>query len=222
MRREPAKWFLAKGVLPSRVLPLKPTVGQHTEDWSSNISEDSIQPKRKKKKYALFFDWYDKKRKELGILEDLLKTMNIRNEAYYHSPKISKNDPPDCTLLDRNNRLIAVEIRELVSEEAVRNAEQSKFAWKFWYLEDVLKEIDSILKEKAGKDYHGGPYQKIIVVIHTDEYSMNYKTYAAGLEEAVFPNYSLIDEAYLLFSVNPAEECCPYIKLNIRKVNCVS
>lgn len=183
------------------------------------MGKDPIQPNRKKRKYARFFDWHDKPRKELGILEDLLETMIRRTQDYYHSPKVLKNDPPDCTLLDRNDNLIAVEITELVSEEAVRNAEQGKFAWKFWLLEDVLKEIDSILKEKDTKDYHGGPYKKVIVVIHTDEYSMNYATYAADVGKVVFSGYHLIDEAYLFFSFDPAEECCPYIKLNIKKDN---
>ena len=186
------------------------------------MSEDPIQPRRFKRKYAHFFDWHYKPRKELGILDDLLATMTLRKEDFFHSPDVFKNDPPDCTLLDRNNNLIAVEIRELVSEEAVRNAEQGNFAWKFWKPEDVIREIDSILKEKDNKDYHGGPYQKVIVVIHTDEYTMNYETYIGGLESVVFSGYKQVDEAYLLFSFDPAEECCPYIKLNIRKYNRVS
>jgi hypothetical protein len=181
------------------------------------MGDEPIQQRRRKRKYASFFDWNDKQRKELGILQDLLATMDLRNEHYYHSPKVFNNDPPDCTLLDHNNRLIAIEIRELVSEEAIQNAEQNKLSWKFWQPEDVVQEIDSILIEKDSKVFHGGPYQKVIVVIHTDEYSMSYATYATVLGSQTFSGYNLIDEAYLLFSFDPEEECCPYIKLNIRK-----
>jgi hypothetical protein len=81
----------------------------------------------------------------------------------------------------------------------------------------VISEIDRILKEKDGKSYHGGPYSKFIVVIHTDEYSMSYASYAQGLQKRYFSGYNQVDEAYLLFSFDPSEECCPYVKLNIKK-----
>ena len=85
-------------------------------------------PKRSKRKYARFFDWHNKPRKELGILEELLETMKLRQDGTYHSPENALNDPPDCTLLDTENRIIAVEITEFVSEEAVSDAEQGKLA----------------------------------------------------------------------------------------------
>ena len=155
----------------------------------------------------------------MGILEELIKTMKLRHEVYYHSPKIVKNDPPDCTLSDNEGRVVAVEIVELVSEEAVRNTEQGKSALKYWSREEVEKKIATILREKDGKSYHGGPYSKKIVLIHTDEYTMSYEAYARHLREIYFSGYKQVDEAYLLFSFDPSEECCPYVRLNVSKDN---
>ncbi len=119
------------------------------------MQKGSKQPIRRKRKYARFFDWHDKQRKELGIVEDFLQTMAIWDEGHYHSPQNTKKDPPDCILLDAHGNKISVEIRELVSEKAVRKAEQGIAEVKFWNSVDVISEINVILQEKDKKIYYG-------------------------------------------------------------------
>jgi hypothetical protein len=53
---------------------------------------------RKKRRYASFFEWPVKHLKELGIVEELFKSMSVLNDSSYHSPCMgpSPNDAPDC------------------------------------------------------------------------------------------------------------------------------
>jgi hypothetical protein len=185
-----------------------------------SMNDELARPKRKKRRYARYWDWYIKPLKEVGAVKDLLETMQLRGEVAYHSAAIVEDDPPDCTVRDSRGSLIAVEVTELVSEQHVREAEQGGLEYCEWEYDDVVQKIDAILREKDAKDLRGGPYYKTIVVIHTDEYTIQYDAYAPRLAAEDFLGFDQLDEAYLLFSFDPYQECCPYIKLRLHK-NCL-
>jgi hypothetical protein len=50
----------------------------------------------KRRCYAAFFDWPDKKVKELGIVKTLLASLEVEGSCPFHSPAASEKDPPDC------------------------------------------------------------------------------------------------------------------------------
>ncbi len=52
------------------------------------------------KEYSPFFEWFDKGRKELGVVEELLNSLNQSNQLGFHSPQINQPDPPDCICMN--------------------------------------------------------------------------------------------------------------------------
>jgi len=178
----------------------------------------SNNPGRTKRRYAPYFDWYQKDRKEMGVIEDLFESLKAQNEDSYDSLHSFSNDPPDCVAKDGSGSSVAFEVTELVSEEAIHRDERGDtgVVW-LWKPEQVTQKIDNILHDKDCKIYNGGPYSKVICVIHTDEYTIRYSDCARHLADKPFVGLHQIDEAYLLFSFDPDQNCCPYIKLRLEK-----
>lgn len=173
--------------------------------------------KRRKRKYANFFDWHNKQRKELGVLEDFVKSLRFRNEAFLSSCQIYEKDPPDCLAYDEKGNIVAFEIVELVSEEAVINSEKGENLIHYWENEEVVEKIQSILRKKDRKQFNGGPYSRIILLIFTDEYTLSYQRCLPIFSSKIFKNISQTNEAFLLFSFDPYENHCPYIRLLLSK-----
>ena len=66
------------------------------------------------------------------------------------------------------------------------------------------------------KVFYGGPYEKIILLIHTDEPFLPYEEFEKHISTHCFNKTDKIDDVYLFFSYSPKLACCPYIKLKIR------
>lgn len=139
--------------------------------------------------------------------------MELRNEGNFHSFEVPKKDPPDCVILDVQERKIAVEITEFVNEQSVRDHAQGKPVDYFWYHNDVIDKINTIIKEKDSKSFFGGPYFQKWLIIHCDEPSMTYRNYLQDLSDNIFLKLNQIDLVYFLFSSDPYEGCYPYIIL---------
>ena len=156
------------------------------------------------RKYAPHWEWPDKRRKELGIVEDWLESMDLAGESTYSEPRNgpSPNQAPDCIVLDKNGKNVAVEVCEHVCQKAVEENEKGKAVYRDWSYPEVVNEIQEILKKKDQKTYHGGPYSKIIVLIHTDELIIC-SEYKEPLASEKFNNIRQVDEAFLVFSDNP-------------------
>jgi hypothetical protein len=173
---------------------------------------------RRVRKYALFFEWPDKKLKERGVVDSLLHSMQLEGTAEYLAPIPSPHDPPDCVVSDRAGRLVAVEVTELVSAEAIRRNQQGDNVYRDWKPGEVTHKINSLILKKDGKRFHGGPYVKKIVLIFTDEVVLqtNQEEYAEYFTGQSFGPVEQIDKAYLLFSYNGIDRC-PYIKLQLNR-----
>ena len=65
--------------------------------------------------YAPFFEWFDKGRKELGVVEELLESLNREGRVHFHSPRLQMPDPPDCVCVNRSGSQVALEVAEVYS-----------------------------------------------------------------------------------------------------------
>jgi hypothetical protein len=121
------------------------------------------------RRYAQHFEGPNKSRKELGVVERLVESMELAGEPTYHGARSSQadEDPPDCIAYDVNNAAVAFEVTEFVSGDAVRMNEQGHHVYRDWTPPDAIREIERLLVEKDSKSYKGGPYAQIVLVIHT-------------------------------------------------------
>ncbi len=182
------------------------------------MNKELLEKLQRVRKYASFFTWPDQKIEERGALRDLLHSMQLSGEAEYSEPTSSPVDPPDCIVLDRDGRLVAVEVTELVSGEAIQRNQWGEKIYRDWKPNEVADEINRLVLGKDGKKFHGGPYAKKIVLIFTDEIVLQacqaeYAEYLAGQS---FGQVNQMDEAYLLFSYDGTDRC-PYVKLRLKR-----
>lgn len=181
------------------------------------INDDIIKIINRLRPYARFWEWPNKQLKEIHIVKDLLYSMNIQGFNEYHSPEFgpSKNDPPDCVAKNKFMEIIGIEVCELVSEVAIKENIKGNNVYFDWTDKDILDKIKYILCEKDNKKYVGGPYRKIVVLIHTDEPIVNIDVCKKLLSSERFGGFRNISEAYIILSYDPNYKCCPYIKLNV-------
>lgn len=168
------------------------------------------------RRHASFFEWPDRERKELGLVELLFESMQKKGECPYSNPKNFKPDPPDCTAEDEQGNLIGIELTELVDQESIERNERGGAVYRFWDAADLIEKIESLIKKKDEKRFNGGPYKKIILLIFTDENDILPTEYIPFLQGVDFSKKSQIDEVYFLFSYKPGEGY-PFVKLSLKR-----
>jgi hypothetical protein len=168
------------------------------------------------KSYASFFEWYDKGRKELGVVEELVEALKQCSARQLHSPSAYTPDPPDCLCKNSAGQVIAIEVAEVVCQDAVRLNAQGHNVFRQWKPGELTAHIAHVLDKKDGKSFHGGPYQEIIVCLFTDEPMLTVPQARAELAGQCFGPFKLLTSAYLLFSYDPTSQTYPFIKLAFR------
>ena len=85
------------------------------------VSTECLEKARRsvQRRHATHFEDPDKETKELGVVEEWLRSMESRGEAAYSNPISAPKDPPDCVVFDREGGPVAVEVTEFVDEEAI-------------------------------------------------------------------------------------------------------
>jgi len=185
-----------------------------------SLDDDIVNILSRLRPYARFWEWPHKQMKEINIVRDFLLAMNVCGVKEYHSPALgpSKNDPPDCIIKNTLGESIGIELCELVSEGAIKENIKGNNVYCDWTDVDILNKTRSILNNKDTKIYMGGPYKKIVILIHTDEPTINIDSCKILFSSENFGKYRNISEAYFLLSYDPNHKCCPYIKLNINNL----
>jgi hypothetical protein len=165
----------------------------------------------KQRLYASFFKGGTKPQEELAVVSRLLESMAAHGEARFLEPSVSAVDLPDCVAKTSDGTWVAIEVTELVCEEAVRiNAKRDRHAIKRmeprvevmrrWDQRDFIGHISSRLRDKDAKHLKGGPYGHYVVALHTDEPELERDECERWLRDHTFGPLRQIHEAYLLFS----------------------
>jgi hypothetical protein len=136
-------------------------------------------------------------------------------------------NPPDCeAILD--GCFSGVEVTELIHQptlerslKAMKERQAGKQptrpeAYFNWNRNDLRSALQSIIerKDKGVRQKQGRPYERYVLVIHSDEFFLNHDTAKSFLEGAVF-RANLITEAFLGISHEPARGCCPVFRLEL-------
>jgi hypothetical protein len=183
----------------------------------------------KQRVYASFFKSGSKTHEEISVVRNLLESMATRGESRFFDPCVSPVDPPDCLAKAADGRAVAIEVTEIVCEEAVRiNAQQDRAAisqlrpgvavMRRWEQQDFIAHIAGRVEDKDTKKLKGGPYGAYVVVMHTDEPELEREKCEAWLRGHMFGPFRQVCEAYLLFSYMP-KVGYQYVRLQIAQQN---
>lgn len=163
-----------------------------------------IEGLRKSRKYAGFFHWPDKRIRELGVAVAFVATARNSGVADLLSPTPSTEDPPDVVARTQNGNLVAIELVELVDERLAAQGRKPSRLFRMWTEPDLQAALERLVREKDSKTFHGGPYSKILLVIHCDEPTADEAKCERALVHLSVDGLQQIDEAYLLLSYRGA------------------
>jgi hypothetical protein len=166
------------------------------------------------RKYASFFEWPEKDRKELGIVEELVSGLNALGLGL-RNLRVQRPDRPDCVCEDQNGNSVAIEVAEIVCDDAVRLNAQGHNVYRAWRPGDLGAAITARVGEKDTKTFHGGPFSTIAVCLFTDEPALTVDLTKRELESVGFGPYKQIGAAYLLFSYDPGSKSYPLLPLRL-------
>ena len=146
-------------------------------------------------------------------MKDLLTSMTREGVNRYTNPRSVEDDWPDCAAEDEQGQLIAIEVTELVDEEAIQRSQRGQPVYRRWEDRDILNAVHSILLRKDQKSCHGSLYGRVILVIHTDEPELNARRLFPLIRSVRFPHLNNIKEAYIICSYDPFTETYPYCEI---------
>jgi len=165
------------------------------------------------RKYAPFFEWFDNGHKELGVVEELVKSLNAAGYANLRKPQLCRPDPPDCTCLNSLGESVAVEVVEAVCEHAARRTAQGESVFRKWREGEFRNHIARLLREKDQKTYHGGPYAETIACVFTDEPLLTAQDISSDFDGVRFGPFHQLTSGFLLLSYDPSTKSYPVFPL---------
>jgi len=161
-----------------------------------------IEESKRGRKYANFFEGGTKELKEKFITNEWLNTYGI-SHGYNEDTLSSVDDQwPDCEISTNSGELCGIEVTELVDTDCIRQNQRGANVYRHWTNKEIIEAIAVRLRNKNTKS-HGGKYKGLIVLIHTDEFEIQFNDCNKAIEKHCFARLENIDEAYLLYSYDP-------------------
>jgi len=136
----------------------------------------------KKRKRNSYWSWPDRPIEELGIASSILRQAGL-NVAGIVSREPGQ-DPPDCeATLD--GRFSGVEVTELIDRQTLEQSLRGPEVYLVWDQNALLSALQCRIDAKD-RPWKGGPYRCHVLVIHTNEFSLDRETVARFLKGATF------------------------------------
>jgi hypothetical protein len=145
---------------------------------------------------------------ELSAAKDVLTAVLLPVEELV----ACDTDPPDCAATISGQRR-GIEVTELVHSKTMKTSIKGlgqHFAWDLIDLHDEL--VGRVRRKDRPKNLTGGPYQRYVMVIVTDEMFLDRNTVGRFLEGLSFET-RLITEGSLGLSCDPDVQACPVFKV---------
>jgi len=189
------------------------------EELRRGIEQYVDDQKRLSRKHASFF-YAGRKYKgtdEISIAEEFVPTFErlFGIEVFYVIPG---DDPPDIVFDVGGSRGFAIELTELVNQEAITAQIRNDQEWYAreqlnWNSQNTCDRIERILEKKQeGAQRVSRMYERYIVLLHTDEIMLTSNQVARFTYEQSWPAYPYIDDAYVICSYEPGKGY-PVVKL---------
>ena len=108
--------------------------------------------REKARGYADHFSWaLDRDLEEWGVVVALNEALQKHNHSAFSNIEARGrgNDPPDCEALNVSGDKTAIEVTELVSEEALKAYKAGQhYVWADWNKETFLNAISGLIQRK--------------------------------------------------------------------------
>jgi hypothetical protein len=162
-----------------------------------------------------FWYWKDKPQMEVGVVGTLL----LAAEFDVAGLTARAEDPPDCEAFV-NGEHCGIEATELVHQKAlkrsVRGAQEVHFVWD---KQTLCTELQARIarKDRGAANAKGGPYERYILVMYTDELFLDRFSVERFLEGASF-RAAYITDALLGLSYDPSIRTYPTFRLRLSNV----
>lgn len=170
------------------------------------------------RRYSNFFEAPSKELKELNVAKKWLDAYGCEHGYAVDTLVVVDDEWPDCELMTSIGAPCGIEVTELVDRDCIVRNQREENVYRTWSDSDIVEAISDRLLDKSKKS-HGGKYNKLIVLIHTDEFEISYDRYNNYLGEHLFALSENIDEAYLVYSYDPKHQKCPVSALKFEKFN---
>jgi hypothetical protein len=169
-----------------------------------------------------YWSWKDKPIGELGAAREILAVAGIEVRDLVSR---GKDDPPDCEANIDGCR-IAVEVTELVHEPTLKRALKAlkqrasgtepnrPEAYFLWQQADLVHALQERIDQKDRVKLKGGPYQRYILVIPTDEMFLDASRVEKWLSSTTF-QADRISDVLLGLAYEPESKRCPVFKLHV-------
>lgn len=158
-----------------------------------------------------FWVWRDKPIAERGAAGEILRNAGVQVLSLVSRPQ--NEDPPDCEgMLD--GRWSGVEVTELVHRKTLedsikavkqraagREPEQPE-AYFLWDQDTLTAAIQTLINAKDAAKLKGGPYERYVLVIHSDEFVLSRIAVTEFLQGSKF-RAQLITDVFIGLSYEP-------------------
>ena len=179
-----------------------------------DLIDEIIRNVSRLRKHGSFWLWPKKHVMERGIVQELLNSMQQDVDMRYRNVRSVNSDWPDCEVDDEFGDTIGVEVTELVDEETVRRAQRDEMDFSYRTDDEIKDQVRSILSRKDLKSSHGGLYSKVILVIHTDEFT--HSRLFPVIRSTKFTRLKNIQEAFIIVSYDPETRTYPWCEIQFR------
>jgi hypothetical protein len=161
-----------------------------------------------------YWYWPDKPVAERGAARTILEAAgySVSNIASCRDPNL----PPDCAAVV-DGLPTGIEVTELVNENALaRSIRNNKTFWFFWDQATLIDELQRIIDIKSADGYRwqGGPYDRRILVVHTDEPYLEPDRLASFLDSQYFRT-TFFSGVVFGAGYNPFTESHPTFRLGL-------
>lgn len=170
--------------------------------------------------YADQFGWaIDRDLEEWGVVMSLNEALKKNQDGTFKNIETRGrgNDPPDCEAINQQGLKTAIEVTELVSEEAIRAYKAGKhYVWADWNRETFIEAVSELITRKNERFDHlkGGPYPGgYVLVIFTDEPLLKLDIVAQYLEHFSPSQADALSKIYFLMFFDKAIGTYPYFKI---------
>jgi hypothetical protein len=167
----------------------------------------------RQRQYAGFFAFGDKQATERTVAQEL--TVALRMAGFEDLPTFvgADRDPPDLVGETTFGGKVGIEITEAVSQDAVEANAQSRAVYRHWQTGEFAQLLSRRISEKDAKVFHGGPFERLILCIHTDEPEITHERAMSEAAKIETMRLHQIHAVYLLLSYDPTSQRYPVVRL---------